>query len=148
MFWLGTMCMLADCAAALGDIQLGAELKQRLDPFAAYNAQIGLSVIFGPVHGFLGRLAVLVRDDESAKRHFDAAIDRCTLLGARPALARVRCYYGELLLSSGGDRRLAREFLEQSHGVALELGMAGIADRAGGSLELIALEQRLLAAES
>ena len=147
MFWLGTMCMLAECAAELGDVELGAALKVRLDPYAAYNAQIGLSVMFGPVHGFLGRLGALLGGDEFARRQFEMAIDRCTILGAQPALARVRCHYGELLLSSGGDRQLARDLLEQSHGVALELGMAGIADRAGGALELIVFEQRLAAAE-
>jgi hypothetical protein len=51
-------------------------------------------------------------------------------------LERTRCDYGQLLLQGGpGDRRRARPFLGAAATTARQLGMAGVATRAGRLLE-------------
>jgi hypothetical protein len=105
-------------------------------PYSAYYSQIGMSVVLGPVHAFLARLAALVRDGSAADRHFRSALARAELLAARPAVARIRCHYGEFLLSSGSRsaRPAALDLLRQSRKTARELGMAGIVARADQTL--------------
>jgi eukaryotic-like serine/threonine-protein kinase len=139
MFWLGLMCMFAEAAAELDDRDVAAEVGPTLAPYARYNAQIGLSVVLGPVHGFLARLAALLGDDSEARRHFQLALGRADILGARPALARIQCHYGEFLLSGGSEAALpeALDVLRRCRYSARELGMAGIDARAGQALAVL-----------
>jgi hypothetical protein len=132
MFWLGTMCVLAECAAELGEAKVAQKLIQKLGPYAKFNAQLGLTAVFGPVHELLGRLTALVGDEPAAHRHFELALGRALVLGAQPAEARVQCHYGEFLLSRGGQdaRGRGRDLLERSRATAGRLGMAGIDARA------------------
>jgi Protein kinase domain/AAA ATPase domain len=137
MFWLGLMCMFAEAAAELEDSDVAAALRPALEPYARYNAQIGLAVVMGPVHGFLARLAALLGDDPAARRHFQLALGRAEVLGARPAVARIQCHYGEFLLSTGSEseRPEALEVLRKCRSRARELGMAGIDARATRAVE-------------
>lgn len=137
MFWLGIMSLLADGAAELADTEAAECLFGRLEPYAQYNAQIGLTIVLGPAHAFLARLAALLRDDPAADRHFRLALERAEVLGARPATARIQCHYAEFLLASGGEReyRQAQALLQRSRDTARQLGMAGIEACAGQALE-------------
>ncbi len=137
MFWLGIMCLLAESAAELEDAETAAAVLPRLERHADYNAQIGLSFVLGPVPAFLARLAVLLHDDTAAQRYFELALGHASVLGARPALARLQCHYGEFLLSTGGDsaRSEALDLLRRSRSSARQLGMGGIEVRAREALE-------------
>ena len=132
MFWLGTMCVLGECAAELGDTAVAPKLIEALEPYARFNAQLGLTAVIGPVHEFLGRLTAVLGDEPSTKRHSELALERARILGARPAEARVQCHYGEFLVSRGGQdaRGRGRELLERSRATSRRLGMAGINARA------------------
>ena len=134
MFWLSSMCMLADCSAEVGDTTLMADVLAKLEPYAKYNAQVGLTSVLGPVHQFVGRLSALLGDQTSAERHFDLALERCAILGARPAAANIQLHYGESLLARDGRQARAAELLEQSQATARALGMDGLADRASRAL--------------
>jgi hypothetical protein len=134
------VCLLAESAAELEDPEIAARIVPRLEPYTGYNAQMGLSIVLGPVPAFLARLAVLLRDDAAAQRHFELALNRAAILGARPTIARLQCQYGEFLLSTGRDasRSEALDLLRSAHTSAAQLGMKGIEVRAreaaGGSL--------------
>jgi hypothetical protein len=137
MFWLGTMCLLAEIATRLGDQAAAAEVLPLLEPHGRFNAQIGMASVLGPVHAFAGSLAALLEDDQTATRHFDAALERSAILRARPIEARVQCEYGEFLASRGGRavRDQARDLLRRADATAQELGMMGIVERASRALE-------------
>ena len=137
MFSLGILCLLAEAAAELGDTGAAQPVFSRLEPYAKYNAQIGLSLVLGPAAGFLGRLAALFKQDSATHQHFSLALQRAEFLGARPAMARIELHYAEFLLASGGESELghAHDLLEGSLHRARALGMAGIAERAGQALD-------------
>jgi hypothetical protein len=137
MFWLGTLCVLAEAAAALEDSAVAAELTSRLAPYAERNAQLGLAMFLGPVHAFLGMLSRLNGDVRAARRHFEIALDRTAALGALTAEARVQCEYGELLVADGRDAERGRELLERSRATARQLAMAGLLARTEAVLERV-----------
>src|SRR5205823_341395 len=128
MFWLGTMCLLAESAAELEEPEIAAAVVPRLAPYIGYNAQIGLSIVLGPVPAFLARLAVLLHDEDAARRHFELALSRAAVLGAQPAVARLQFHYGEFLSSTGdeSERTEASDLLQRSRTSARQLGMKGI----------------------
>lgn len=136
MFWLGAVCLAAAGAAGLNDRAVASDLRDQLEPYVRYNAQIGLAGMLGPVHGFLGRLAALLDDHAAAARHYEDALQRCATLRALPAQARLQCEYGESLLSARRDGADARRLLEKSRATALELGMVEVARRAEQALKL------------
>ena len=117
VFWLPTVCILAEAAAMLGDARAGAVLAAELEPYAGRNAQIGFAVLLGPVQLFVALAAKAAgRTDETAERLRDA-IARSRALGTLTAEVHARCAYGELL----GER----DELEQVLEVAERIGMAG-----------------------
>jgi Protein kinase domain/AAA ATPase domain len=144
MFWLGTMCLLAESAATVGDQAAAAVILPLLEPHARFNAQIGMASVLGPVEAFLGILTGLLEDRHTAGEHFEAALERSAILRARPIEARVQCEYGEFLAARGGsaahDR--ARELLRWAQTTAHELGMTGIVERANRALEQLTAGNR------
>ena len=55
------------------------------------------AVCTGSVHGALGVLAATAQDDETAARHFEAAIDTNRALGAPPLVAYTQFHYALML---------------------------------------------------
>jgi eukaryotic-like serine/threonine-protein kinase len=137
MFWLGIVCLLAESAAELDAPEIAAAIIPRLEPYAGYNAQIGLSIVLGPVPAFLARLAVVLRDGAAAQRHFELALRRAAIAGAQPTEARLQYHHGEFLLSTGRDaaRSQALDLLQSARTSARQLGMKGIEVRAREALE-------------
>jgi Protein kinase domain/AAA ATPase domain len=139
MFWLGALCLLAEGAAALGDRAVAAQLAGQLDPYAEYNAQIGLAMFLGPVHLFLGVLTKLAGDRAAASRHFEVALERAAGLGMLTAEARAQCEYAELLLADGGEPERLRglELLERARMTAQQTGMAALLERTTAARERV-----------
>ncbi len=133
-FWLGTMCVLAEACAALGDTAVATGLSARLAPYAEMNAQLGLALFLGPVRLFTGLLHACLGETAAAEDSFQAAIERAGALGARTVEAHALCEHGELLLRGGAPER-ARERLARSLAIAAELGMSEIERRAREGLE-------------
>lgn len=128
VFWLPTVCILAEAAAALGDVEASDALAAALAPYSQRNAQIGFAVMLGPVQLFAGVAAAGAGRSEEAESRLQDAIERSAALGTRTAEVHARCAYGELLLARGdGD---AREQLELARNLARQLAMAGSAERA------------------
>jgi AAA ATPase-like protein len=132
LFWLVSLASLAEASAVLWDPVGGSQLYGALEPHADLFAQWSFTGNAGSVHRLLGRTAAVAGQRERAREHFEAALTRHAALGCGPLLARTRCDYGELLLDSPrGDRARARRLLRQAHAAARDLGMEGIAARAG-----------------
>ena len=79
-------------------------------------------------------MAALLGDQAAAEGHFGRALERCAMLGAGPAQARIQCHYGESLIGRDGQQARAVELLAQSLATARELAMGGLAERAGQAL--------------
>ena len=62
---------------------------------------------------------------DAAERHFEAALDRCELLGARAVRARVLLEYGRAL-QARGDAERASTLLSEAHRLSEDLGLQGI----------------------
>jgi hypothetical protein len=136
MLWLTAMASLAEAAARLSDPDGAATLYAELKPCADLFAQWTFTGNAGSVHRLLGRTAAVLGRDDCAHAHFAAALARHDAIGAAPLLARTRCDYGEFLLrGSPADRRRARRLLDAADVAARRLGMAGIAARAGSTVD-------------
>ncbi len=125
-FWLLRLSCLADACMLIGDRAAARRLYELLLPFEDRNAVALTQVPFGPVALRLGQLAEMLELPEAAERHFEAALDRCELLGARAVRARVLLQYGRALQArSAGDGR-ATALLEEARLLSEDLGLRGV----------------------
>jgi tetratricopeptide (TPR) repeat protein len=116
--WMPGLATLAWTCASLNDRQHAPILYDLLVPFAPYNVRIsrlGVGCI-GPVTHYLGLLAATMSRWEDAARHFKAAIEFSSRLGAPAFLANSRLQYARVLHSHGrpGGRQGGRELLHAS----------------------------------
>jgi tetratricopeptide (TPR) repeat protein len=132
LFWLGTLCLLAEGCGRLGDRARAATLYRLLEPYAERNAQIGLAASVGVVHRFLGRMAAVEGRWDVAERHFVAALERSEPMQAVTSLAHIRLEYADMLAArrAAGDRERAAELVAAARRTAEELGMQPVAHRA------------------
>jgi tetratricopeptide (TPR) repeat protein len=101
-------------------------LYQLLLPFAEQCVVVAPGLVcLGAVARFLGQLAMTLSRWDEAEVHFTAAVQRNTLLGARPVLAQTQRQYAVMLLARQwpGDREKAMELLHQALTVGQELAM-------------------------
>jgi hypothetical protein len=85
--WLPANAWLADAAVQLGRRDVCPELLARLEPYAGRIVQAGFTGCWGAVDRYVGLLYSALGDDESARRHLDAALRLHASIGA-VALAR------------------------------------------------------------
>jgi tetratricopeptide (TPR) repeat protein len=129
--WILHLCALAEACVAIRDQQRAAQLYDLLSPYAERNA-ISLSTLpFGPTALRLGMLATMLERWEEAERHFEAALERCSRLGARAVTARVLYERSRMLLArgAGGDHASAVELLAQAEAICRERDLPGISRR-------------------
>jgi AAA ATPase-like protein len=131
LFWLSTMASLAEAAARLGDAQGAATLYVELEPYASRFVQTSFAGCGGSVHGLLGRLAATNGEDEKARAHLEAALDRHVEFGADALAASTRCDLADLLHGSRSraDRARVAELLRDAGAAAGRLGLEGVAAR-------------------
>ena len=135
MLWLSTLVALAEATAALTDSASAEALYPALLPYADRLAQTGFTGCAGSVERVLGRLAATLERPEAAERHLDAALLQHEVIGARALAARTRCDLGEVLLTgTAAARARGAALLADAAAAARELGMAGVAARAGRAL--------------
>lgn len=125
-YWMITLTNLAQVCVQLQDRARAARLYQLLLPFAEQCVVVepGL-VCLGSVARFLGQLAMTLARWDEAEAHFTAAVQRNTLLGARPVLAQTQRHYATMLLARqwSGDREKAVALLHQALTVGQALAM-------------------------
>jgi hypothetical protein len=130
--WILHLCALAEACVVIRDQQRAAQLYELLLPYAERHA-ISLSTMpFGPVALRLGMLAAMLERWAEAERHFEAAMERCSRVGARPVTARVLYERSRMLLARGAgeDQARAVELLAQAEASCRELDLPGISKRA------------------
>ena len=104
---------LSDVASYLGAADHAPRLYEALTPFADHLAVIhpGLTAV-ASIHQPLGQLSALMGDRHRSEVHFDAAISRCSEIGAITLGARAKMAYAETLISFGdAPARLVAEGL-------------------------------------
>jgi hypothetical protein len=133
--YLRSLTELAHLCADLGDADAAVRLRDLLAPYERHHAVMAAPVLYGgPVAFALARLAdVLGRGDDAAEL-FACARSDCDDLGALPYRARVLLEHGRLC-ARRGERRAARELLQESAVLAESLGMQELAASARAVLE-------------
>lgn len=114
-FWLAAIAGLADVCASLGDIERAAVLYDLLEPYKDRNVMMTPgTACSGAAARPLGRLAATLRRWHDAVRHFEAALQRNTGVGAGHFVAHTQSQYAAMLLQRGhpGDARRAADLLD------------------------------------
>lgn len=127
--WVASLTYLAIVCHALGDAARAPALYQLLAPFSGRNLVFGTAIAsFGAADAILGALGATMSDWSQAQRHFEAALAMNERQGARPALARTRLYFAQMLLRRGepGDLDRAGVLLSAAEEEAAVLGMASL----------------------
>jgi hypothetical protein len=124
--WTISLTWAADICAWLEDRPRAARLHDLLAPFADV-----MTYQYGPVGRPVGRLAKTLERRDEAERLLRDAVALCERVDARAFLAMARQDLGELLLPSPEGRRL----VDQARAASNELGMPGLARRAGAAYE-------------
>jgi tetratricopeptide (TPR) repeat protein len=119
---LAALINLANACAALGDASRASVLYERLLPYEPLHATLGAGYSLGAVAWALGRLARTAGEVDKARAHFEAAISRHELMGARRYLAEARADLAALLLEEGRETARADEMLATSAAEAKALG--------------------------
>jgi tetratricopeptide (TPR) repeat protein len=123
------LLMLAEIYERTGMRERAEVILRHLGPhrgrFATWGP-FGLAV-FAPYTATMARLEAMLGRWEEARRDFEDAIAKATAMGARPALAEIRCAYA-LALRARGNAERARADQELASGLAIarELGMTGL----------------------
>jgi tetratricopeptide (TPR) repeat protein len=101
----------------------------------------GLVIYFFYICGdrLLGLLGHTMGNLDQAAQHFEAALAFCRKAGYRPELAWTCCDYADTLLqrNSPGDRQRAMSLLDECLGIASELGMRPLMQRALSRKEIL-----------
>ena len=141
MAWLAAMALLSELCVALEDPTASEPIYQAMLPYASHNVVFDFAIAsLGSASRYLGLLASSLGRHEDATRHFEAAIDMNTRMGARSHLAHAQHELAEMLLDRGqeGDRDRASGLLSEALETARDIGMAGLEAKATAVLERLA----------
>jgi hypothetical protein len=128
LFWLIRLCSLAEACVVAEDHARARTLYELLLPYPGRNAVPYTQQPFGPVALRLGMLAAMLERWDDAERHFETALARCELLGARAIRARVLVEYARALLarSRDGDAERAEGLLGDATRLGEDLDLQGV----------------------
>jgi class 3 adenylate cyclase len=124
---------LTEVAARVGDEAALLALHHRLEPFAGQLLVVSWGVAcLGAADRHLAMLETRLGRYDAAEANLASALALEVHAGGRPAAARTRLWWAELLVQRGeaGDLARARDLLAAAVREADELGMAGVAARA------------------
>jgi hypothetical protein len=106
--WFPAMAMLAECAAALGDLGLAGRVFAELEPHAAVGAVLGNgSVFYGTGAHFLGVLSILLERIEEADRYLAQASALHDALRSEPWRLRTQGEQARVLAMRGEKNEAA-----------------------------------------
>jgi tetratricopeptide (TPR) repeat protein len=137
-WWMGTMAMLSQLAAALGDGARAREIYALLHPYASRNLNSQLfRLYYGSASRFLGLLAETFEETEAAARHYADALEANARMGARSPLAWTQLGYARVLSArnGAGDQKAASALLAQCLETARQCGMGGLEKQAAALAE-------------
>jgi tetratricopeptide (TPR) repeat protein len=128
--WLFNLSLLAEVAQYLGDVERARTLYELLSPYAGH-APTGGEVSLGAASRYLGVLASTLRRFDEAEAHLERALERNTVMGARPWVAYTLHDHGRVLLArdAPGDQEHASELLAQAAAICERTGMRALGAR-------------------
>jgi tetratricopeptide (TPR) repeat protein len=125
--WMPIMAALAYLCTLLGDRERASTLYRLLLPYDGANVVRGMGgLCLGPVARPLGRLAMAIGRQRTAREHFDSALRSAAALRAPVLRAHTQLDYAEALESGARAGRLVRD----AAATAEELGLPAVARRA------------------
>ena len=127
-----TLSYLADVCAALDDEVSARALYDLLEPYRHMTVTAGVvTVCYGSAGRFLGELAEVLMDWDSAEQHFDEALGMDRDMQAYPWLAHTQHRFARMLRrrSRRGDLERAEVLLNESWTTASRLKMTALMDR-------------------
>jgi tetratricopeptide (TPR) repeat protein len=128
--WVGTMAVLAEVSALLGDRDRAAELYDLLEPYPGHVVLWpSLQASEGPVSYYLGLLATTLERWADAERHFEQSIAISQRIGAPPWVAHARYAWADMLVrrDEPGDRERALALVGEALSAAEQMGMVRLA---------------------
>jgi tetratricopeptide (TPR) repeat protein len=99
--WLVAMTLLAETAAALGDVERAGCLYRRLQSYGDRVAIAIAAISTGAVARSLGLLAATRESWDDSEHHFEQALELNARIGARPWLAHTQRDYARMLSTRG-----------------------------------------------
>ena len=129
--WFGTMAALTEAVLVLGMRERARELHALLRPYAGRNIVTPTVAFLGPIEMWLGILARVGGDRESALEHLGRARASADRNGARMSLLRTAVLEAETLLELGEaqGRIRAGELLAQARADCEELGYLSVLEQ-------------------
>lgn len=123
--WLFSLCLLAETAARLRDVDRATSLYELLEPYGARIAVSPPDVCVGAVSFFLGSLAIVLERLDDAGSHFERAIELNLRMGGRPWAARAEHGLARAIVLGGRqeEKERARTLVERALEAASELKM-------------------------
>jgi tetratricopeptide (TPR) repeat protein len=122
MIWFTTLSLLGWACELLRDVDRAPVLYRILLPYRERTVQDALAANWGSVERFLGSLAAVTGDYETACAHFEIALERNAAWGMRQAVRLTRSEYAQVLLARGDADRAA----ELLRAVLADLEAAGL----------------------
>jgi hypothetical protein len=143
---LALLCSVAELCCFYGTQEMARALYAEIEPYSDLWGNSGFGVnTFGPVHRFLGMLAVRMRDLDAAEFHLDRALASSDKAGSATFTSLTCVIYAKAALKRGGTRSAQRagellsraETLNVRHGLdGLSIAVRALAGRSGISLSL------------
>ena len=140
--WIVARASFADMCVLLGETAVAPKIYADLLPFADKQVSAGsFTPTVGPVALYLGKLALLLNDYDTAEVHLTSALHSAAAMGSAPYDAYTRLELARLLLSRHvrADVRDARIHLEAALDTARVLGMKPLVS----SVRRLATQHRL-----
>jgi tetratricopeptide (TPR) repeat protein len=135
--WTVQLADVADVVSLAGAREHAASVYQLLEPKAGelIVASPGCFCA-GAVDRYLGMMAELLGQVETARLHYEQALRLETGIGSEPLVARTKVSYARLLIRHGDeqDRALATALIDQSLATSRRLGLVAL-ERAATSLQ-------------
>lgn len=127
----GTLCLLGEAAALVGDRDLAHLIYERLLPLATRHVLLGLGTLcWGSAARVLGMLAASLGHSRDAIRHLRQAVVLNDRIDARPWRAHSQVELGRLLAMGGATGHdESRALLGEALASAQLLGMTNLEDR-------------------
>jgi hypothetical protein len=133
-----TLCILSETCSLIGDAERGRRFYAHLLPYADRTVvTVGASVCLGSVARFLGLLAALDENWETAASHLAQALEVNAAIGSTLWVAHTQCDLASVLIRRGRDedRAQARVLLLECAATATERGLTELGEAAHRSLD-------------
>jgi transcriptional regulator with XRE-family HTH domain/tetratricopeptide (TPR) repeat protein len=130
--WVTSLAYLTDVCVVLDDRQRAAVLYELLLPYDGRTVVVGgATACYGAAARYLGQLATIMEQWQTAQHHFEHALEMDNRLRARPRLAHSQFAYAAMLVARGGDgdQQQATALLAQALATAEELGMRRLSNQ-------------------